>query len=65
MVVVWLMIMIEDFLLYSYVGMTYFVSLAKQFLIAPALKGEVDSKNLFFEDGGVFLAQYGLLQYDR
>ena len=49
-------IVIEDLILYSYVGMTYFVSLAKQFLIAPALKGEVDSKNLFFEDGGVFLA---------
>ena len=33
--------MIEDFLLYSYVGMTCFVSLAKQFLIAPALKGDI------------------------
>jgi len=51
-----IMIVIKDLILYSYVGMTYFVSLAKQFLIAPALKGEVDSKNLFFEDGGVFLA---------
>ena len=50
------MIVIEDLILYSYVRMTYFVSLAKQFKIAPALKGEVDSKNLFFEDGGVFFA---------
>ena len=48
--------MIEEFLLYSYVGMRYFVSLAKQFLIAPALKGEVDSKTIVFEDGGFPLA---------